>query len=169
MAREARRRRARIILIDGPSGAGKSTFATALIAALGGGAALVRMDDLYPGWEGLMAGSLLSERDIVAPIHRGHRARYRRWDWGASAPSTWFTVVAADIVVIEGCGSATRRNRRLADLTVWLQTDDTVRKMRALTRDGDVFAAHWETWDRQWRRYALIHGPRAGADIVLTT
>src|SRR5690606_29833513 len=45
-----------VVLIDGRSGSGKTTLATALAARLPG-TQLVRLDDFYPGWDGLEAGS----------------------------------------------------------------------------------------------------------------
>ena len=46
-----------VVLIDGPSGAGKSTLADALVAhwPRPNTPQLVRMDDIYPGWDGLDA------------------------------------------------------------------------------------------------------------------
>ena len=38
-----------ILLIDGRSGSGKSELATAIAAATG--SQVVRLDDLYPGWD----------------------------------------------------------------------------------------------------------------------
>ena len=59
-----------IILIDGPSGAGKSSLADRLLAVwpAAGRPRLVRMDDLYPGWDGLDAGSEAVGRDLLEPL-----------------------------------------------------------------------------------------------------
>ena len=44
-----------VVVIDGPSGSGKSTFATRLAEATGAG--LLRLEDMYPGWDGLDEGA----------------------------------------------------------------------------------------------------------------
>ena len=69
---------ARRILIDGRSGSGKTELARA-IAADWPEAQLVRMDDLYPGWDGLAAGSALVPELLTT-------GRYRAWDWATGAP-----------------------------------------------------------------------------------
>ena len=48
-----------IVLVDGPSGSGKTTLATRLGTLLR--LPVIHMDDFYPGWSGLAAGS-----DIIA-------------------------------------------------------------------------------------------------------
>ena len=61
-----------IVLIDGRAGAGKSTFAADLLEAYFQLETrlpkLVHMDQLYPGWEGLRAGSLYLNQTILAPV-----------------------------------------------------------------------------------------------------
>ena len=64
----ARRR----ILIDGRSGSGKTELARS-IAAHWPEAQLVRLDDLYPGWDGLDAGSA-AVPGILTDF------RWRAWD-----------------------------------------------------------------------------------------
>lgn len=175
LAREARRfagivrhRRLRIVLIDGPSGSGKSTFASALAAELGTTAVLVRMDELYPGWAGLAAGSAQTERFLLAPLRRRLPGRYRRWNWAAATPAGWKRVDPACVLILEGCGASTEANRRVAELSIWVESDDDVRRCRALARDGAVFEAHWEEWDAQFREHVRRHDPRGSADVILT-
>ena len=55
-----------VVAIDGPSGSGKSTLALALASALD--CALVRMDDFYPGWDGLVEGIALLTEHILGPL-----------------------------------------------------------------------------------------------------
>lgn len=163
-----RHRRMRIVLIDGPSGSGKSTFASALAAELQTTAVLVRMDELYPGWAGLAAGSAKTERFLLAPLRRGLPGRYRRWNWAAATPAEWQRVDPARILILEGCGASTEANRRVADLSIWVEADEDVRRRRALARDGAVFEAHWEEWDAQFREHVRRHDPRGSANVILT-
>lgn len=163
------RGRAAVILIDGPSGAGKSSLADALVAGwpAPGQPRLVRMDDLYPGWSGLDEASAMIGRELLAPLGAGRSGRWQRWDWQAAVPAEWHPVDGAEPVIVEGCGTLSVENARLADLSIWLDADDAVRKQRALDRDGDTFAAHWNAWQADFDRYVRREHPRQNADLVL--
>jgi len=158
-----------VVLIDGPSGAGKSTLADALVAGWPGGAVpeLVRLDDLYPGWEGLVAASRAVATELLAPLRHTGTGRWRRWNWAAGRPAEWHEVRADRPLVIEGCGALSRASAPLADLRVWLSADDAVRKRRALVRDRGAFDAHWDMWDEQFTRFVRTQHPLALADLVL--
>ncbi len=54
-----------------------------------------------------------------------------------------------------------------ADLAVWVETPDAVRRERALARDGDTYAPHWERWAAQERAVYAADPPAARADLVL--
>lgn len=161
--------RAPLILIDGPSGAGKSRLADVLIACWPASRAprLVRMDDLYPGWHGLDAGSRAVERTLLRPLRAGRSGGWRRWDWDTNRPAEWHAVTGDDAVIVEGCGALASGNAGLADLSVWLDADGALRKERALARDGAVFERHWDDWQRDFVRYTARDRPRAHAHLVL--
>lgn len=148
-----------IVLIDGRSGSGKTELGTLVAAHLD--AQLIRLDDLYPGWHGLDAGS----RAVVTDILRAHR--WRRWDWTTSAFAEEHTVDPARPLVIDGCGSLTEASRRLATLGVWVELDDGHRKVRALARDGVDYEPHWDEWAAQELRFIERENPKAFADLVL--
>ena len=150
-----------VVLVDGRSGSGKSTIARELAAALG--AELVRMDDLYPGWDGLDAGS----RHVHDELLTTSAPRWRRWDWHADRPAEWHAVDAARALVIEGCGALSRANRARATLGVWVELDDATRKERALARDGLDYAAHWARWAAQEDAFIARENPRNLADLVI--
>lgn len=173
LARRIVDRRARTVLVDGPSGSGKSTFAVDLLARVRAAAgapeaALVRMDDLYPGWSGLDRAATEVARDLVRPHALHGTGRWRPWNW-ASGTSAGPVVVRCPLLVVEGCGAATAASRAVADLTIWIETGDIERRRRALARDGALFESHWDEWDEQFRRYRLRERPREGADVVLDT
>ena len=152
-----------VVLLDGGSGSGKSTLATALVAAWPGDVSLVRLDDVYPGWDGLDAASEhVREHALTGP-----HPRWRRWDWRAERPGEWHDIDPAAPLIVEGCGSLSRANRALATLGVWLELDAAERKRRALARDGDLYAPYWDRWARQERRFAEREHPRELADVVL--
>ncbi|WP_020074952.1 hypothetical protein [Cryocola sp. 340MFSha3.1] len=158
-----------IVLIDGPSGAGKSTLADLLIARwpAEGRPRLVRMDDLYPGWDGLDAGSEALGRDLLEPLRAIGAGSWQRWDWAGHHPAGVELVAGGEPLVVEGCGTLSRRNTACADLTVWLEADDALRKERALARDGETFAAEWDRWQAQFERFVAREHPRAAANLVL--
>ena len=162
--------RAPVVLVDGPSGAGKSTFADAIVAAWPGVAPqLVRMDDLYPGWAGLEPASHQVVRDLLLPLRSSGVGHWRRWDWAASRVRDTRVARAGHPLVIEGCGCLTRASASLADLHVWLNAADDVRKRRALDRDRGAFDAHWDMWQRQWGRLVARESPVSLADLVFDT
>ncbi|WP_308464917.1 nucleoside/nucleotide kinase family protein [Rathayibacter soli] len=159
-----------IVLIDGPAGAGKSTLADALVALWPDGRAptLLRMDDLYPGWRGLDAGSRYLRSKVLAPLRRGSPARWQSYDWATrERGDEWHQVDASSPLIVEGCGTLSVANARLADVTVWLNADDDVRKRRALERDHGGFDPYWDIWDAQFVAFVRREDPVALADVIL--
>jgi uridine kinase len=158
-----------VVLIDGPSGAGKSTLADALIASWPNGEhpQLVRLDDIYPGWNGLDAAAAQLTERMLRPRHWGKPAAWRRYDWSAGKPAEWNPVWPNRPVVVEGCGALAAANAGLSDVRVWLDAEDEVRKSRALARDGDSFSTHWDQWQDEWAVYCARERPERWATIRL--
>jgi hypothetical protein len=158
-----------VVLIDGPSGAGKSSLADLLVRRWPAAdrPRLVRMDDLYPGWDGLLAASGALAADLLEPLAATGRGRWRRWDWVDERPAEWHEVSAPGALIVEGCGTLAAANVRRAHLALWLDADDTLRKTRALDRDGAGFASHWDQWQSEFEEYLAREHPRARADLVL--
>lgn len=155
------------VLIDGRSGSGKSTLADRF-AARWESSVVVRLDDIYPGWDGLAWTIDHVRAELLAPRADGRPGRWRRWDWTADAPAGWHTVAPGHRLILEGVGALTPANRALADLGIWVDTPDDLRKMRALQRDGDVYRPHWDRWARQEDVHLTRHHPRSVADILVT-
>jgi uridine kinase len=149
------------ILIDGRSGSGKTELA-ALLFARWPEMQLVRLDDVYPGWDGLEAGSRHVAESVLAA-----RPRWRRWDWAADALAEWHDLDPHRPIVVEGCGALSRANRRRADLGVWVELDDVRRKERALSRDGALYEPHWDRWAAQEERFLHREHSRELADVVV--
>jgi uridine kinase len=148
-----------VVLLDGGSGAGKSTLATPLAAALD--AELVRLDDVYPGWDGLEAGSRAVYEEIIPT------ARWHRWDWGSDAVADERRIDPSRPLVVEGCGALSRRARGLATFGVWIELDRLERRRRAIARDGDTYAPHWDRWAEQERVFFARERPDLLADVIL--
>jgi hypothetical protein len=158
-----------VVLIDGPSGAGKSSLADLLLAdwPAPGIPRLVRMDDLYPGWDGLDAGSAAVARDLLEPLRTSGTGAWERWDWALDRPAGRETLSGRGPLIVEGCGALSRRSAACADLTVWLEADDVLRKQRALARDGATYAAHWDRWQAQFDAFVRREHPLGLAMLVL--
>lgn len=150
-----------MVLIDGGSGSGKSTLARALAPQLD--AQLVRLDDIYPGWDGLEAGSRAVAEQILDPTAPG----WRRWDWAAGESAEWRPLDRDRPLVVEGSGTLSRSNRALSTLGIWVELDAVERRRRALERDGESYAPHWERWAAQERAFAERERPRALADEIV--
>jgi len=161
-----------IVLIDGPAGAGKSTLADDLVAnwpRTGAGVepTLVRMDDIYPGWDGLAAGSTFLTTELLEPLRSSRAAGWRRYDWTTRHRMQWNRVDPTHPLIVEGCGTLTAANASLADLRIWLDADDEVRKARALARDHGGFDPFWQMWQEQFERFVAMEDPIARADLIL--
>lgn len=156
-----------VVLIDGRSGAGKTTLASLIVQRwpLVGGVQSIALDSIYPGWDGLQAGSERAYDRIILPHARGMWSTWSRWDWEQRRDAENHAVDPAQGVILEGCGAATRETARLADLTVWVEAPDAARQRRALDRDGDTYRPHWERWARQEEQHIARNRPQELADI----
>ena len=132
-----------VVTIDGYSGSGKSTLAAAL-ARLVNGWQVLHLDDWYPGWDGLEAGAEIARR-IAADLRAGRASSYEAWDWENGTTGATIPVPLAP-TIIEGCGAIEAE----ADLVIWIaDPGEDERRSRALARDGQTYAPHWQRWARQ--------------------
>lgn len=152
-----------VVLLDGRSGSGKTTLADEL-AAQHPSLQVVHLDAIYPGWDGLDAGSRHVVDYILDPI----RPRWLGWDWEQDSPSRWFELDPARPVLVEGVGSLSRASRPRAELAGWVEAPDELRRRRALERDGQTYAPHWDRWAAQELRFIDRERPQELADVVIT-
>ncbi|WP_449277847.1 AAA family ATPase [Leucobacter sp. GX24907] len=160
-----------VILIDGRSGSGKTALAEQLVADLRAGgetAELLRVEDLYPGWNGLAAGA-----EQLPEVLRTRE--YRRYDWYRGCFLEDRERLSGVRLVIEGCGAITAASleaaaayggsvrpsvdSRNATCSVWLDCPTELRRERALARDGDTYAPHWDDWAAQEDEFFGRHRP----------
>jgi uridine kinase len=160
-----------VILIDGPSGSGKTELALRMQAGWVGAdvPTVVHLDSIYPGWDGLAAASRHVTEHLLGPLRAGRVAQWQRYDWELDEPAEWNEVDPAHPLIIEGCGALSRQNAALADFSIWVEADDTVRKQRALSRDGELYARHWDRWERQWQEFVRREEPRGLARLIVPT
>ncbi|MCM3923734.1 (d)CMP kinase [Frankia sp. AiPs1] len=164
--RRARAGETRVLAVDGRSGAGKSTLAQAIAERLD--APVVRMDDLYDGWDGLAAGVDQLVARILRPLARGERACWRRYDWHQGRYGSRQTLEPATaVLVVEGVGAGARAAAPLLSGLVCVAAPLPVRRRRALARDGDTFAAHWDRWARHEDRYFADEDVAGRADLLV--
>jgi uridine kinase len=153
------------VLIDGRSGSGKSTLATQLCREWPD-SILVRLDDVYPGWDGLAWATEHIQTSLLRPRSEGRPGCWRSWDWARSRAGVWHTVEPGGRLVVEGVGALTALSRSLADLAIWVDADDANRKRRALRRDGETFWQQWDRWAAQEDAFIARFDPRRSADLI---
>lgn len=150
-----------VILIDGRSGSGKSTLADAMRECWPGRVTLVRLDDIYPGWDGLEQGA----RHVAEWVLNPETPRWQQWDWQANKPLRWRTIDESEPLIVEGCGALSRASAPRATLRLWLELDAESRKRRALARDGQAYEPFWDRWAAQEREYLAAESPVDLADV----
>jgi uridine kinase len=156
-----------VVAVDGRSGSGKTLLGTAVADVLA--CPVVHLDEIYPGWDGLEAAVALVTTHVLEPIARGERAAYPRWDWMRSRPGRTIEVDAGPHLVLEGCGALVPPAAAYAAVRVWVDAPTEVRKERALSRDGETYAPHWERWAGQEDAVYASARPWEDADLVLRT
>jgi uridine kinase len=154
-----------VLLLDGRSGSGKTTLADWLAPRLG--ARVLRMEDLYCGWDGLDdAARLLADR-VLPAFTRGRVAEWPRWDWAADRSDGVGRLLPGGPLVVEGCGALTARSRPFAAVALLLDVDDAVRHERIRRRDPASALPGHRRWAAQERRQLVREPMRALADLVL--
>lgn len=167
-----------IVLIDGRAASGKSSLAAALknqlFKELEQAPRLVHMDDLYPGWEGLIAGSHYLNQQILQPLKQGKTSSWQLWDWEqaqrgrSDEPGNgWREFAGGTPLIVEGCGSLSRVSAELADYRVWIETEQQVRHQRWLDRDGEKFNEFWHIWAAQEDEFYQQEKSSQLADLVI--
>ncbi|WP_416442960.1 hypothetical protein AB3K78_10305 [Leucobacter sp. HNU] len=135
----------------------------------------MRVEDLYPGWDGLAEGAAA----VPEALRTG---RYRRYDWLAGRFAEEHALEPGRPLVIEGCGALSADNLAAARtwtagsgtgtgtgavLPVWIELPAEERRRRALARDGETFRPHWERWAKQEDALAARTRPIALAREIL--
>jgi hypothetical protein len=156
-----------VVAVDGRSGSGKTLLGSAVAVALG--CPVVHLDAVYPGWDGLEAGVALVTTHVLEPVAHGEPAGYPRWDWMRSRPGRRVPVEAGAHLVLEGCGALVPPALDFAAVRVWVDAPTAVRRRRALSRDGETYAPHWDRWAAQEDAVYDRTRPWETADLVLWT
>ena len=155
----------RVIAIDGRSGAGKSSLAARLRSRLK--APVVALEDLYGGWDGLERGVDLLVSEVLEPLSAGRAARVPRYDWAARDWGTPWVLEPPATLIVEGVGAGARRAAAYASVLIWVEEQQTVRKKRALDRDGTAYAPYWDMWAAQEEAMLARERTPERADLVV--
>jgi uridine kinase len=177
LAAPARLGTGRLLCIDGPAGSGKTTLAGEVAAAARAevSVAVVHLDDVYPGWDGLAEGVRRAGAELLAPLAAGRPGRYRRYDWVAGTEGEWCPVDPVELLVLEGVGAGAA-GRDHASALVWVQAPADVRLARGLERDlalpgqpsdRDELSRNWERWMADEEALHAQDGTRERADVVV--
>jgi len=157
-----------VVAVDGPSGSGKTILARRLRHRLGR-PPIIHMDALYPGWDGLDQAAPLLHDWVLAPLARGERAAYRRFDWVSGRYAEWHHVPATPLLLVEGAASGARPAAAYLSVLVWVEAERDVRFARGIARDGEAYRPQWERWAGQEQAHFAADGTRERADVILDT
>jgi uridine kinase len=168
----------RLVTIDGLAGAGKSTLAASLATSLSH-VAVIHLDDLYEGWNGLNDECFdRLDRWILQPLRLGLPARYERYDWALATFGAEVIAQPEPYVIVEGVGAGDVVTRPWATLRVWLEISEEAGVARGMARDlaaspsGEGLAAakeNWALWQRNQAAYFAATENRVAADVRIVT
>ena len=158
----------RVIAVDGPAGSGKTTLAAQLGERLDDSLVL-NTDQLYPGWDGLEDGAQRLVDDVLLPLSAGLAAAVRPWDWSSGSEGEPRELPACATLIVDGAGCGSRAAAEFVSMIIWLDAEPELRQQRALERDGEMFAPHWESWAEQERALFEREQTRQRADLIILT
>jgi len=142
-----------IILIDGRACSGKSTFAKELqnLLFIEGESLprVIHMDDLYLGWDGLTEGVDYLKRMILQPLLSKGTDSWQEYDWELAKRNSWREFSGGTPLILEGCGAINNFTASIANISVWLDVPEDVRKARWFERDGERFKDYFDMWSAQ--------------------
>jgi uridine kinase len=163
----------RLVCIDGPAGSGKTSLAAVVagrVTARGLDCAVVHMDDLYEGWDGLDLGPeprIVSQ--LLSPLSHGRTARWQRYDWNAGHFGEWVDQPVVGLLILEGCGAGALAYAPYRTVLVWLDAARETRIARGIRRDGEQVLPHWLAWMDSEARHFAANATPAHADVAYTT
>lgn len=170
LARPAGLGHTRLVCVDGPSGSGKTTLAERLVRESwhrGLTSAVVHMDDVYDGWDGLADVGPRVREQVVRPLAEGRPAAYSRYDWHKGRFTGSVQVAAVDVLVLEGVGSADPLYADRTSLVVWVWAPEELRLSRGIARDGAELEGHLRRWMLDEQRLHEKHRTAERADVVV--
>ena len=157
--------RSRLVAIDGPGGSGKTTFADRLSLAANG-APIVHTDDFASADNPINWWPRMLDQ-VIAPLARGERSRYQRYDWPSETLAEWHEVDPTPIVIIEGVTAGRAEWVEHLDFVIWIDTPRDVRLERAVERDGAGALDAWDVWMSAEDAHYERDPTRQRADLIV--
>ncbi len=142
--------RPRLVAVDGRGGSGKTTFASRLRRFLPS-VAVIEIDD-FINWSDLYDWWFRVEKEAIAPLLAGERARFRIRDWetdplGASLGG-WRDLGPAETIIVEGVTASRASIAQRLSMSFWVEASPDVRLARGVGRDGESMRPVWQNWMR---------------------
>lgn len=143
-----------LILIDGKGGSGKTSFALKLAQSLN--ANIVASDDVA-WWANPIYWDNEMLEGIINPWLDGKNVQYKPSGWVKKNRDGFIKVDSSKALIIEGCGACRKTLRKVANYTIWIETDPTIARQRVIERDlanGEnggtlesvtAFTDHWDS------------------------
>lgn len=166
MSREATCGTTRVFGIDGRSGSGKTALALDLSDVLG--CPILHLENVYPGWYGL-ATAINELRTFLSSLAIGEISMISQWDWLNDRPGAPLVIAPPPMLIVEGAGAGASGVRPFLSHLLWVDAPDGVRRERALSRDGEIYAPWWDVWAGQEDTYMASDRPKEHADIIIRT
>ena len=142
-----------IILIDGRAGSGKSTLSAKLQNELfkqgESMPRVIHMDDLYEGWQGLALGAECLQRMVLTPLLTKKVSSWQEYNWELGQRDRWREFSGGTPLIIEGCGSLNQYTRTIANISIWLEVGEEIRRQRWQERDGNTYTQYFDIWAAQ--------------------
>jgi para-aminobenzoate synthetase len=155
------------VAVDGRSGSGKTSLAAELSDALS--APVVAVEDLYGGWDGLERGVDVLVSEVLEPLAAGRIALVPRYDWIAAGWDTPWPLEPPKLLIVEGVGAGAQRAAAYESVLIWMEAPASVRKKRALDRDGETFAPYWDAWAAHEDEMLARERTPQRADLILSS
>ncbi|MCX6393507.1 MAG: hypothetical protein NTY57_01440 [Solirubrobacterales bacterium] len=156
-----------VIAIDGRSGSGKTFLADRLVEACGG--QIIRLEDLYGGWDGLDAGVDRAAKVLSSLASGTEPVSVPHFDWQTQQWDEPRVLAPSQLLIIEGCGAGASELAQWTSLLIWVESDSETRKDRAAGRpDWSEFADHWDGWAVQETAHIAASGVESRADFVVS-
>ena len=163
-----------LVTIDGPAGAGKSTYAAELatgLTELGYPTAVIAMDDLYNGWDGLLDPELADNLRswLVHPLQTGQAIRHPVFDWTQGRYGASRELPNVSALIVEGVGAGHPALGDQAEIRLYLEATQSLRSERLQHRPGPPVDEWWPQWQEQESEYFNQHDPATQADWIITS
>jgi uridine kinase len=159
----------RLVAVDGRAGSGKSTFARYLSGALGQ-APVLRLDD-FLSWDDLTEFWPRLEAQALLPLFQARNARYQARDWDndpyGRKLGEWKELPFAEVVVLEGVGSAREQIRNRLAYAIWIETPRPVCLERGILRDGKERRGLWTDWQKREDAFFDADPVKERVDLVV--